>query len=123
MSYELTVSEKPTYLHVRVAGLNSPKTVRAYLAEIDTLCTQRNCSTVLIEEDLQGPGLRLLEIFEIASGAGESAWSSRRVAYVDVNKAHSYSDMKFAETVARNRGGDIRLFENVKDAEKWLSGA
>ena len=123
MSYKLTVSEKPTYLHIRVMGQNSPQTVRAYLAEIHALCVQGNYSAILIEEDLQGPGLRLMEIFDIASKSSEWAWSPRRVAYVDVNKEHSSSDMKFAETVARNRGRDIRLFESVEDAEEWLSGA
>jgi len=121
MSYQLTVSEMPTYLHVRVAGQNSPETVRAYLAEIYALCVQRNSSAILIEEDLAGPGLRVLDIFDIAAKSSEWAWPPpRRIAYVDVNKEHSFSDMKFAETVARNRGGEIRIFESVKDAEEWL---
>jgi hypothetical protein len=31
--------------------------------------------------------------------------------------------MKFAETVAVNRGVNMHLFNNVPDAEAWLSGA
>ncbi len=30
--------------------------------------------------------------------------------------------MKFAETVAVNRGLPVRLFSSVNDAEKWLLG-
>ena len=121
MPYQLTVSEKPNYLHIRVTGRNSPATVRAYLAEIYALCVQRNSSAILIEEDLAGPGLPLFEIFDIAAKSSEWAWPPpRRIAYVDVNKEHSFPDMKFAETVARNRGGEIQIFENVKDAEEWL---
>lgn len=44
----------------------------------------------------------------------------QRIAYVDVNEDHNSALMKFAETVAVNRGINIRLFENVHDAERWL---
>ena len=122
MSYELTIREKAGYLHFLVTGENSPETVRGYLSEIAKTCQERNCPTVLIEENLQGPGLGLLDIFQISSQGSNQAWPHvRRIAYVDANREHSAADMKFAETVASNRGLNIRLFSNVQEAEQWLS--
>ena len=45
---------------------------------------------------------------------------SKTVAYVDVN-AHGEL-MKFAETVANNRGVPMNLFASVAEAEAWLAG-
>lgn len=41
------------------------------------------------------------------------------VAYVDVH-AKNHDNMKFAETVAVNRGVPVRVFGSVRDAEEWL---
>lgn len=84
---------------------------------------RRNCNQVLIEEHLDGPGLALLEIFEIASRSSDpidnQIW---KIAYVDTNTEHSYLDMKFAQTVSNNRGLNVRIFPSVVEAEKWISG-
>ena len=44
----------------------------------------------------------------------------RNVAYVDVNSAGDL--MKFAETVANNRGVPMTVFNTVAEAEQWLAG-
>jgi hypothetical protein len=123
-SYQLTLDQKPAYWHFRVTGPNTPEVVRAYLADIYYACAQGECTAVLIEENLQGRGLGLFDIFEVVTEGSEKTWPYvRRVAYVDVNPEHSLPDMKFAETVAVNRGVNMHLFNNVTDAEAWLSGA
>jgi hypothetical protein len=105
-------------------GENSPETVHSYLEDVYVTCVQRNCSSILIEENLQGPGLGLLDIYKIASeGSGRALSAVRRIAYVDVNKEHSPWNMRFAETVAVNRGVNVRLFETVNEAEEWLRDA
>ncbi|HXX84480.1 MAG TPA: hypothetical protein VEN29_10890 [Casimicrobiaceae bacterium] len=42
------------------------------------------------------------------------------IAYVDVNEEHDRSRMKFAEDLAVSRGANLRIFESVADAERWL---
>ena len=123
-SYQLTLDKKPGYWHFRVTGPNTPEVVRAYLADIYYACAQGECTAVLIEENLKGRGLGLFDIFEVVTEGSEKTWPYvRRVAYVDVNPEHSLPDMKFAETVAVNRGVNMHLFNNVRDAEAWLIGA
>ncbi len=121
MDYQLDIEEHPTYLHFRVTGKNTPETVRRYLFEIYTICARQNCSTVLIEENLEGAGLGLVEIYKIVSeGSQRKSMPVRRVAYVDLNPEHSSANMDFAKDVAVNRGLDVRVFATVAEAEGWL---
>ena len=119
MTYKLTITEKPRYLHVVVTGWNSRESVRRYLQELRSECVARGCSRVLVEERLEGPRLEALDVFEIASeGASEARGKFKAFAYVDVNAKSEL--MYFAETVAVNRGVPVAVFPTVADAERWL---
>src|SRR5574341_1033623 len=117
MSYKLTLDQRPAYLHAIVTGQNSRENVACYLEEVRRECVARACFQVLIEERLDGPRLGMTDVFEIASRC--DLGSLRAIAYVDLNADGNM--MKFAETVATNRGTPIRIFFSVADAEKWLS--
>ena len=119
--YELSIQEKEGYLHFQVTGDNNFETVKNYLGAIYEECVQRQISSILVEENLQGPGLKVMDIFQIAEEGSLRAGSEiRRVAFIDQNDEHSYANMKFAVTVASNRGLNVRLFSSVSDAEEWL---
>lgn len=121
MSYKLTLYRKTTYLHAVVTGRNSKENVRGYLEEVRAECVAHDCFRVLIEERLEGPRLDAMDVFEIAAdGSSRIPGMFRAIAYVDVNASGDM--MKFAETVAVNRGVPVRLFANVADAEEWLLG-
>jgi hypothetical protein len=79
----------------------------------------RGCSRVLIEERLEGPRLGTLDVFQIAvEGSDKALGKLRAIAYVDVNAKGGL--MKFAETVAVNRGLPITVFATVSAAKNWL---
>ena len=115
----MTVTEKPGYLHAVVTGKNTLENVVLYLKELGRECTARGCTRVLIEENLTGRRLETWDVYQIASG-GSMMGSGRfeAVAYVDLNARGEL--MKFAETVANNRGVPINVFATVQDAEAWL---
>jgi len=119
--YQITIESTPRYLHVRVTGENSREAVLGYLAEVNRACVEQQRTNVLIEEDLRGPSLDMLEIFRmVADRAGAPGTMPLRVAFVDVNPAHDTSRMQFAETVAVNRGLQLRVFARAEDAAAWL---
>jgi hypothetical protein len=121
MSFQLTIDRRPNYLHVKVTGVNSPQTVRGYFAEVRAACERDHCPNVLIEEQLEGPRLSLLEVFQLVSEGSQSVWPKvHRIAYVDVNGPPVGGHMPFAETVAVNRGAQVRVFADVAAAENWL---
>ena len=83
---------------------------------------ERHCSRVLIEENLLGPSLNIINVYTIVNKASRlAALTMRQIAYVDVNPAHEMGISQFAETVANNRGVNARMFRNVRDAENWLN--
>jgi hypothetical protein len=119
MSYKLAITQKPTYLHAIVTGLNNRENVTRYLEEILSECIARKCSRVLIEERLEGPRLGVFDVFEIASSGSRRTFGIlKSIAYVDVNAEGDL--MHFAETVAVNRALPVTVFPTVADAEKWL---
>ena len=121
MSYQLTVIEKPTYLHAIVTGPNTVESVIGYLQELLRECQARQCFNVLIEEKLTGRRLETWDVYQIASeGTARTQGLFRTVAYVDVNAGGEL--MRFAETVANNRGVPMTVFATVAEAEKWLAG-
>jgi len=120
MSYQLQVIEKPTYLHAIVTGQNTVENVGGYLQEIARECEARKCFEVLIEERLTGRRLETWDVYQIASDNSALARGVfRAIAYVDVNAGGDL--MKFAETVANNRGIPMNLFKTVAEAEAWLT--
>lgn len=120
MSYQLQIIEKPNYLHAVVTGKNTMENVTGYLKDLLQACEERRCYNVLIEEKLEGRRLETWDVYQIASDSSTFARGVfRTVAYVDVN-AHGEL-MKFAETVANNRGVPMMLFPTVAEAEAWLA--
>jgi len=120
MNYSFTSDLKDGYLHVRVRGDNTTSVIRRYMKDVFQASIAEGCSTVLIEEMLEGPRLSIGDIFAIVSEQTAAARGALRlVAYVDLNSP-SPTNMKFAETVAVNRGVTVCAFVKVADAEKWL---
>jgi hypothetical protein len=121
MSYQLIVTPKPNYLHGVMTGANTMENVIGYLEELQQECAARNCFNVLIEERLVGRRLETWDVYQIAAqGSNRALGKFRAIAFVDVNAQGDL--MKFAETVANNRGVPLNVFSSVADAEKWLAG-
>jgi hypothetical protein len=121
MSYQLKITAKPNYLHAVVTGRNTSENVVGYLRELLRECEARQCFNVLLEENLTGRRLETWDVYQIASETSAHASGMfRAIAYVDVNAAGEL--MKFAETVANNRGMPLSVFKTVAEAEQWLAG-
>ena len=120
-AYSFTLEEREDYLHIVVRGKNDAATIRRYIKDTLAASIAHSCPNILVEENLEGPRLGVGEIFQIvAEASGSSTHDIHRVAFVDINPTHSLSNMKFAETVALNRGMMMNAFPTVADAEQWL---
>ena len=120
MSYRLDVVEKPSYLHVTVTGPHSAENARQFLAEINDICVRRDCDELLIELNVTGPSLPTGTIFDVVSERSQRALRYRRIAYVDASTERDLDNLRFVETVAKNRGVNIRFFRKVDEAENWM---
>ncbi len=121
MAYDMKVMREDGYLHVVVTGDNTPDDVAAYLDQIRRVCAEHGLAKVLIEENLTGPQLGTVDIYDVINAAsGGVAPAIRSVAFVDTNPEHDFAPMKFAETVAVNRGVSVRVFRDVPAAREWI---
>ncbi len=121
MAYDMKVVREDDYLHILVTGDNTPTDVAAYLEEIRKVCAEHGLSRVLIEENLTGPPFEAGDIYDIVSEASvDVAPGIRYIAFVDVNPEHDFAAMKFAETVAVNRGVNVKVFHDTSSATGWI---
>ncbi|KPL27995.1 MAG: hypothetical protein AMJ72_05715 [Acidithiobacillales bacterium SM1_46] len=125
MSYSLVVKQTSNHLHAVVTGDNTVETVRRYLDELAQVCARHGCACLLIEENLDGPSFSTTDVYSVVVEAARKVPSSlREIAFVDANPEHLLENVAFAETVAVNRGVNVRRFETVAQAVHWLrSGA
>ena len=118
-AYKLDIDRCDNFLHATVTGPNTAETVLGYMGEIRDACEASDCHRVLIEEKLEGPRFDEMEIFSLISeGAGDALGVFEAIAYID--EQQDFDVVKFAETVAVNRGIPIAVFSSVADAENWL---
>ncbi len=122
MTYQLTIEEKPSYLHAKVTGTHNAENIRRFLEEVHEECARRHCTAVLLEMNLAGPSLDTASIFDVVSERSAQGMMFKRMAYVDASAERDPRKMEFAETVAVNRGVKVRLFHSVADAERWMLG-
>lgn len=116
--YELTLEHREKYLYAFVWGtkLSAPIAAR-YWNEIAGECFETGFKRILLEKDFQesvGPDEMLL----MAEHLG-NLLPGCRVALVD---RHVNEDInRFGNKLARNRDVLMQVFENVAEAQEWLS--
>jgi hypothetical protein len=120
MAYELTLEEHPRYLHATVTGIRSARNAARFLREVHEACKSRGISAVLMEFRFSGPSLDTGSIYSVIAERSEDARDLRKIAYVDETESDPEKP-KFAETVAVNRGVNVRLFRSVEEAKRWIS--
>lgn len=124
MAHLLSAQLQPHYLHVHVTGDNTAGDVGAYLLEIGRMSIEHQRPLVLIEENLSGPSLRMAVMFDLVLQALKQVPDTlSRIAYVDINPEHDRNALQFAETIAVNRGLDVKFFLVVAEAVEWLLDA
>ena len=121
MQYEFSALEYPTYLHARATGLHSAKNLLRFLVEANAALERSGRVSLLLELALAGPCLHGGLIHEIVAEHSPDSTRWSRIAYLDLSAERSVEHMRFAETLARNRGVNIRLFRALAPARYWLT--
>ena len=119
MSYQLTIEEHPKYLHAAASGPNTAENVLRFLRESYEACVKRGATSLLLETRFEGPSLDTGSIYNVIAQRSETGKQMRKIAYVPLPRRDP-SPAKFAETVAVNRGVNVRLFADVAAARRWL---
>jgi len=116
--YGLTLEDREGYLYARITGdRDSYEITLAAVTEIAAICRSRKIPKLLLEHDLPGK-LTTLEVFKMASQLPD-LYQGVHVGFV-IHRTVIPDNPQFLENVARNRGGQGRLFASVPEAESWL---
>ena len=121
MAYAFTATLNPGYLYCRATGDNSAANIEKFLDDVLNACRQKDCNHALLEDNFIGPSLPVADIYRVISHATKKTWPYvKRIAFMDENPEHSQDKMRFAETVARNRGVVAKFFTSRNEAIQWL---
>ena len=97
--YEVSVEEQP-----------------AVLLELSVACEKAGCNKVLIVGPQTKVGLSAFDILDLGKAIAKI---DVQMAIVEIHDA-SNDAVGLLESVASNRGGAIRFFDNTRDAKQWL---
>ena len=119
--FQVTIEKRATYLHARVAGERTPENMMAFLQQVHAACMRSKRWDVLLEIQLSGPSLDVFNIFRVISARAEDGAKLGKIAYVESSMTNKTKAV-FAEGIATKRRVNVRLFDDVPGATRWLEG-
>jgi hypothetical protein len=120
--YRLTFEHRSAYLYALVEGEKDNYEIsRAYWQEIADECTGKKFDRVLIVEDIVETG-SIAEIYQLCSEFSQMGYGGIRIAFID-RRDEQNEENQFGELVAVNRGINVKIFNDIEGAEKWLLAA
>jgi hypothetical protein len=117
--FQISLIEESGYLHARAEGPRTPENALKFLGEVYRACVQGGHTSVLLELNFEGPSLDAADIYRVISRGSEEGMRLQRIAYVE-DAMDNPDKARFAETVALNRGVNVRLFTDLESASRWL---
>jgi hypothetical protein len=126
VAYKLNFQDEDGVLLVEISGEREKKELTSSAMEawreISRVTSKKKLVKLLVISSATGK-YPALDAFLINSSLDEcGVHRGWKIAFVNLDKA-SFQDVKFAETVAVNRGFNIGVFSNVDNARKWLLGS
>jgi hypothetical protein len=121
MEYQLHLEKRNEYLYARPVGIRTRESVSVMATEILEACVEDRYARVMVDvRELKGR-LGTLDSFTIVTEEFPKLLGKglRRAAIVDrqISRTRGW----FFETVARNRGFNLRMFTDLNAAHEWLA--
>ena len=118
-AYEFIVEERPGYVHAIARGERTAENTLRALQDVGAACRRLDRGEVLLEMALSGPSLDMTSILKVISERSQAGTRLRKIAYFE-RSPDKPGRAGFAETVAINRGVNVRLFNERDAAIRWL---
>ena len=120
VTYRLDLAPHAAYLHATVTGERTPKNLLRYFEEVHEAAVEGKHSALLLDVRLAGPSLDAVSLFQVVTQRSGPGSMFRRIAYVESGLAQPGRE-GFAVDTAVNRGVNVRMFEDVEAAARWLT--
>ncbi len=120
--FKLTMEKQKDILHVKAEGERSFKTLVTITDQIMEACRENNTCRAVVDVRAMGGKLSILETFRLVTSCFLRLrnWHVLRKAAI-VDREDVRPRYKFLETVADNRGYNLRIFEDTAEALSWLA--
>lgn len=117
--YDLRFEERPGYLYACVTAPSIDRDAALdYLHKVADRVRASGTESLMLERDIPAM-LSATDLFfttqDFLGMVGRA-----RIAFVN-RHAKIHDEMNFAMTIGTNRGANYRLFDNVEEADAWLS--
>ena len=121
MTYQLEIVEKNGYVIAVLAGVRTPETLVAAASETTTFCRDRGHTRLLINLRRMSGGLDTMQTFEVAGhGIPNQKHVRDLVRSAILDHTENIDRIRFFETVAINRGLNVKVFDDKERAIEWL---
>ena len=119
---EIRLTVFPAYLHAIGTGERTPQNVASFFRQAVAACKDGRHGGLLFESRLTGRSIKdATFLFDEVTAALQDLRDVRKLAYVP-GPGQDPHHAAFAETVARNRGVEARVFADSAAAAEWLNG-
>jgi len=121
MNYEIELFERDGFVAAVLSGVRTPETLIKAAVRATSFCSERQVKHLLIDlRDMTG-GLDTLETYEVAGRELPRQEAVRRVLRSAIlDRPENIERIRFFETVALNRGLNVRVFADEGLAVEWL---
>jgi hypothetical protein len=119
MEYNVDYDQENDYLIASYEGVLNFETMKEYMREIVKKGQECNCKRLLNDLRKARIGKDTMTIFNTPEAMEKEGIDLGWIRAVVVDKQHK-EDFRFYETVAMNRGHQVRLFTEFDDAINWL---
>ncbi len=122
MSYELSYTHEPDYLHVQATGISNVENQIAIASDCFTECDKHGYGKLLLDVRgmTGGSDIGTVGVYNLIKRDIRALVipSPLKVSVVDLEELSEGS--RFVENVAVNVGLDLRIFTNIDEAIAWL---
>ncbi len=121
MDCHIDIQRRPNHIHVWVSGERTLETGQQVVEAVAAACHEHGVSRVLIDATSWGQPLSTFDLYELVSFHYMRAFPGTVSRAAIVEAPDNFDPTRFHETVARNWGLDIREFQDVEPAVRWLA--
>lgn len=124
MAYSISMSVDDGWIDIRHCGPVTFDEIVAARKEATALMRREGVTRVFVDaSNGDVSGLSTVQAFRFNATHGEEFPETWRLRIALLVSREQYADWAFFETVARNRGTDLRVFVDANAARTWLTEA
>ncbi len=123
MAYDYKIEDRQQYIWVEISGVRTPgkelEDIAPIWAEAIRKCREKKTNKLLAILKLRGK-MSIIASYNVVKFADHIGWSrDLRVALVELGE-EPHRNNRFTETVAVNRGYQLKVFRDEQDGLTWL---